>query len=72
MNKINQWIIYLVFSVVLIWSNDALAQKTLIKQEGMIFVAPEVSPDGKFIALTLKGYRGLCVVRSDGYDLRQL
>lgn len=72
MNKINQWIIYLVFSVVLIWSNDALAQKTLIKQEGMIFVAPEVSPDGKFIALTLKGYRGLWVVRSDGYDLRQL
>lgn len=72
MNKINQWIIYLVFSVVLIWSSDALAQKTLIKQDGMIFVAPEVSPDGKFIALTLKGYRGLWVVRSDGYDLRQL
>lgn len=72
MNNNNQWIIYIVISVVLGWGSDAYAQKTLIKQEGVIFVAPEVSPDGNFIALTLKGYRGLWIVRSDGYDLRQL
>ena len=68
----NKRLIYIIFSAILIWSADALAQKTLIKQEGMTFVAPEVSPDGNFIALTLKGYIGIWVVRSDGYDLRQL
>ena len=64
--------IHIAIAVVLVWGSDAYAQKTLIKQEGMIFVAPEVSPDGNFIALTLKGYNGLWMVRSDGYDLRQL
>jgi len=68
----NKLLIYLIFSASLLWSADALAQKTLIKQEGMTFIAPEVSPDGNYIALTLKGYTGLWVVRSDGYDLRQL
>ena len=68
----NQWVIYLIFSGILTWSGDAIAQKTLIKQDGMAFVAPEVSPDGSYIALTSKGYTGLWVVRSDGYDLRQL
>jgi len=72
MHNMNQWVIYLIFSGILMWSGDASAQKTLIKQDGMTFIAPDVSPDGNYIALTSKGYTGLWIVRSDGYDLRQL
>lgn len=72
MNDRNNRLIFLIFSAVLIWSADAPAQKTVIKQEGMTFIAPDVSPDGSYIALTLKEYTGLWIVRSDGYDLRQL
>lgn len=36
------------------------------------FMAPRFSPDGRHIAMTTPGYRGLYLVRADGTDLRRI
>ena len=56
----------------LISGGSAVAQKILIKEDDTAFIAPDVSPNGKYIALTSKGYTGLWIVRSDGYDLKRV
>lgn len=56
----------------LISCSSAVAQKILIEEDDTAFIAPDVSPNGKYIALTSKGYTGLWIVRSDGYDLKRV
>lgn len=51
--------------------NDALAQNVLLKGDNIAYTAPEISPDGLYVALTSKGYTGLWTMRTDGYNLRQ-
>ena len=55
----------------LISGNGVLAQKVLLKGEEIAFIAPEISPDGMYVAITSKGYTGLWTIRTDGYNLRQ-
>ena len=55
----------------LISGNGVLAQKVLLKGEEIAFIAPEISPDGMYVAITSKGYTGLWTMRTDGYNLRQ-
>ena len=62
----------LVMRLLILGSSSAVAQRILIREDDTAFTAPDVSPDGKYIALTSKGYKGLWIVRSDGYDLRRV
>ena len=55
----------------LVSGNGVLAQKVLLKGEEIAFIAPEISPDGMYVAITSKGYTGLWTIRTDGYNLRQ-
>ena len=51
--------------------NMTIAQNVLIKDESIAYIAPEISPDGRYVAFTSKGYTGLWTMRTDGYSLRQ-
>jgi len=55
----------------LLSGNGVLAQKVLLKGENIAYIAPEISPDGMYFAITSKGYTGLWTMRTDGYNLRQ-
>lgn len=55
----------------LISGNEALAQKVLLKGENIAYIAPEISPDGRYVAITSNEYTGLWTMRVDGYNLRQ-
>ena len=55
----------------LISGNEILAQNVLLKGENIAYIAPEISPDGRYVAITSKGYTGLWTMRTDGYNLRQ-
>lgn len=55
----------------LVSGNGVLAQKVLLKGENIAYIAPEISPDGMYFAITSKGYTGLWTIRTDGYNLRQ-
>ena len=51
--------------------NEVQAQKVLLKGETIAYIAPEVSPDGMYFAVTSKEHTGLWTMRTDGYNLRQ-
>ena len=55
----------------LISGNEILAQNVLLKGENRAYIAPEISPDGRYVAITSKGYTGLWTMRTDGFSLRQ-
>ena len=58
-------------AIFLISGNEVLAQNVLLKGESIAYIAPEISPDGRYVAVTSKGYTGLWTIRTDGYNLRQ-
>ncbi len=61
----------LVFTIVILIGSDVYAQKVLIKGADIGLIDPEISPDGRYIALTSIGFDGVWTVRADGYSLRQ-
>ena len=62
---------FCLFVSFLISGSEALAQKVLLKGENRAYIAPEISPDGLYVAITSKEYTGLWTMRIDGYNLRQ-
>ena len=67
-NRIQQLILVASFFMS---GNGVLAQNVLLKGEERAYIAPEISPDGMYVAITSKGYTGLWTIRTDGYNLRQ-
>ena len=67
-NRIQQLILA---ASILISGSEVLAQKVLLKGENRTYISPEISPDGRYVAITSKGYTGLWTMRTDGYSLRQ-
>ncbi len=62
---------YLVFTIVILIGSDVYAQKVLIKGADIGLIDTEISPDGRYVALTSIGFDGVWTVRADGYSLRQ-
>ena len=60
-----------VFTIVILVGGEVYAQKVLIKGADIRLIDPEISPDGRFVALTSMGFDGVWTVRADGYSLRQ-
>ena len=67
-NRIQQLILA---ASILISGSEVLAQKVLLKGENRTYISPEISPDGRYVAFTSKGYTGLWTMRTDGNSLRQ-
>ncbi|MCH8288679.1 MAG: PD40 domain-containing protein [Candidatus Marinimicrobia bacterium] len=62
---------HLVFTIVFLLVGEVYAQKVLIKGAGIGLIDAEISPDGRYVALTSVGFDGVWTVRADGYSLRQ-
>lgn len=58
--------------ICILMTPPAVAQRTVAQREGKVFINPQISPDGDFIAFGTDDGNELWVVRSDGYALRMI